>query len=108
MRSNVINCPLIVCLNLFFLLFSITLLGTFAALAIMTGAISRQVHDYQAMMPPSDQTDGQNKTLSYSNAEIAIICSFMVGIYQLLFGESTPRQLPSSVYFYLIIYFQAS
>jgi hypothetical protein len=64
--------------------------GTFAALALMTGAIIQQVQE--------DLKDGNdnvivvvnNSTIRYqfNNAEIAIVCSFLVGCYQLIFGEN--------------------
>ncbi len=56
----------------------------------MTGAIIQQVQE--------DLKDGNdnvivivnNSTIIYqfNNAEIAIVCSFLVGCYQLIFGEN--------------------
>ncbi|CAG2174005.1 unnamed protein product, partial [Oppiella nova] len=67
--------------------------GTFAALAIMTGAIINQVRESESTHPMQSGVPVhlRNTTTTphehhYSNAEIAIVCSFIVGCYQLIFG----------------------
>jgi len=66
--------------------------GTFAALAIMTGAIIQQVQEDLKAEAKDNLILIENNTTSnheFNNAEIAIVCSFLVGCYQLIFGNYT-------------------
>ena len=58
----------------------------------MTGAMIRQVQTDKTLVNDLDPDIFQNKTMGgtieyYTNAEIAICCSFLVGCYQLIFGN---------------------
>ncbi|XP_054156022.1 solute carrier family 26 member 6-like [Oppia nitens] len=76
--------------------------GTFAALAIMTGAIINQVREgydeHNVMLSShtmafirnaseiSSSATGAPEQYRYTKEEIAIVCSFIIGCYQLIFG----------------------